>query len=103
MTFTMTNMYELLNKLASKLTSFEVDSDGYINFKNDEFEIDNVLFIVSGNISYTINDSVGDYYTPSYTSVNFLNADLDVKYYDEESETDITLNDAEIKHLIKNI
>ena len=95
-------MYELLNKLAIKLSSLE-DNDGEVFLKNDEFDIDGTLFFVSGTISYEIYNSEGDYYTPGYSSKEFKCAELDIQYYDEKSETDINLNDNEIKHLIKNI
>lgn len=98
----MTNMYELLNKLATKLSSLE-DNDGEVILKDEEFDIDGTLFFVSGSINYTISYSHGDYYTPEYSSRDFYYAELDIKYYDEESETDIVLNDSEIKHVIKNI
>lgn len=95
-------MYELLNKLAIKLSSLE-DNDGEVILKNDEFDIDGTLFFVSGTISYEIYNSEGDYYTPGYSSRKFQCADINVLYYDEVSENDIILNESEIKHLIKNI
>ena len=98
----MNNMYELINKLANRLSSLE-DVDNVVTLKNKEFEIDGKLFVVTGNINYNSKYDEGDYFTAPYGSREFVSSELEVFFYNEEDDSDVYLNESEINHLYKNI
>lgn len=96
-------MLELINKLAGILSSLESDDNDTVKLRNDEFEIDDKLFFVTGNIYYTSSYDKGDYFTPPSGERNFSSAELEVLFYDENDDEDIYLNDDELQYLYRNL
>ena len=91
-------MKELINMLAHKLANLE-DNDGKIVLYSEEFKINEAIIFVSGSIDYSYDDAVGDYFTPSTSTRNFLGADLEVSVYFDENDvngSDLTKDELEL-------
>jgi hypothetical protein len=94
----------ILSLLAEKLVEFdnyeEYDEYDAVIFDNHEIDIDEKIIFVSGKIAYTWNESIGDYFTPSYTEREFYFADLNVKIFENlDDEDGKVLSEEELKKL----
>lgn len=92
----------ILEKLASEISSAETE-DGFAKFDITEFNIDGILFFVTGTVEYIEKQLKGDYYNePSYDRL-FFNAELEIFWNDGTIEEDLPLNKEEIDFIIKQL
>jgi len=91
-----------LEKLASEISSAETE-DGFAKFDITEFNIDGILFFVTGTVEYIEKQLKGDYYNEPSSDRMFFNADLQILWNDGTMEEDISLKKEEIDFIIKQL